>query len=325
MTNARGDQAKFFMRAQAAFGTAETPADGAFLTLPYYSFTLPPTRELNEDDGIYGDAYPGEQVAGLEGMTGSLVVPMGFSSIGHHLQGMLGAPVTTELQTGRYQHVFKTPATQSPVLHTTGLSYIDVDKHRIHDSVVYTGLEQETRKEGMFSRVSFNVSGRAESKLASTIDATPVSYVDDIVPVKLTSGLKVDGVAAAGVTGFNFSLTSGVEMDQETINGTPFADAVLTGKWGLTGRIDARYRDDSYYDLGESGQLVDWTVTFPYDDDHSLEYLLHNVRVQRSGIPVNNRETISQSFDISAARPDAGQSTLTATLINTVADYANPT
>lgn len=325
MGNARGDEAKMFLRAQAAFAAAEAAADGQFFGLPFYSLDMKPTDEVNEDDAIYGDAYPGDQVAGLSNLSGALVAPVGLSSIGHYLQALLGAPETTELVPGsRYQHVFKAKAAQSKLLHTLGVSHTKINTHSVSDSVLVTGFEHSAKKEGQRARASFDLLGRAEVPAGAALDATPVGYAVDPVPVGFKAAFQKDGADVAGVTGLNFSLKSGIEMDQETLNGTAYAADVDAGQWKLEGGVDSRYRDNTWIDLGVSGQLVDLSLAYAFDDDHSLSILMHNLRIQRSGVPINNRGIISSSFSFMAARPNAGEVPFTATLVNKVANYDNP-
>lgn len=324
MTNARGDDALYFLRTQAAFGAAEAAVDGAYFALPFYSLDLKPSEEVTEDDGIYGDRFPGDQISGLHNLAGSVVVGLGLSTIGHHLQGLFGVPVSTLLSAGKYQHVFTLNGAPTFPLHTMSITHQKVDTHFVQDSCVYTGLEMQAKKDGQRARASFNLLGRKEDKLGAVIDATPIVYATDPAPIGFQGKLKKGVADAAGVTGFSLNASSGVEMDQETINGTAYADAVDDGQWGLTGSLDARYRDNEWYDLGDNGTLVDLTLTYAVSADYSLEFLLHNLRIERSGVPINNRGIISSTFNFRAARPDAGKVPLTITLKNEVANYANP-
>lgn len=217
MSTARGDYAALVSRLQSTFGTAESAGNGDFYKLPFYELTSSPTEEMENDESLYGDAFPGDAVAGLRNLSGSLVVPLGLSSIGWHLRALLGEPATTG--TTDYTHVFETAAQPSVPLLTQGISYTDIDQHFVQDSVAYTGLEISAQKTGPRQRATFNIVGREEAKLGAALDTTPLEYLPESVPNGFKAKLLIDGVEAAGATGVTLTLGSGVEPDQETLNG----------------------------------------------------------------------------------------------------------
>ncbi len=94
--------------------------------------------------------------------------------------------------------------------------------------------------------------------------------------------------------------------------------------WGLTGSLDARFRDRDLYDLANAGTSVALQLKWVFDADHELTLLAHNVRLERTGIPVEGKGIISSSYSFRANRPASGAVLLTATLKNKTADYANP-
>lgn len=325
MSNARGDEAKLLSRRQAAFGTAESAGAGAFYALPFYSYNVAPSEELNEDEAIYGDAYPGDAVAGLRNLAGSIVVPLGLNSFGWHLRNLLGAPTTTEISAGtKYEHVFETASLPSLQLLTQCMSHNRIDQHFVQDSVVYTSLEFQARKNGERARATANLVGREEVTSVATLDGSPVTYSPDPVPVGFTGLCLVDGVESAAVTGASVSLNAGNEPDQETLNGLATAAEIDWGRWELTGSIDTRFRDRTWYDRGNAGGLIDLHLKWVYSADYSFELVAHNIRVERSGIPVEGRGIISSSFNFRGNRPGSGETLITATLTNTAADYDNP-
>jgi len=325
MSNARGDEAKLLSRIQAAFGTAEAAGDGTFLALPFYSMNVTPSEELNEDASIYGDAYPGDAVPGLQNMAGSIVVPMGLESIGWHLRNLFGDPVTSDITTGvSYAHVFTTSAQPDVGLLTNGISHTRIDQHFVQDSIAYSGLEFQARKNGERARVTLNAVGRAETPAGATLDATPVIYEPDPVPVGFQAAALFDAAPAAAVTGGSLSINHTVEADQETLNGLPTAARIERGMWENTGSIDARFTDRDIYDKANAGTAFDLHFKWVYAADHELEIIAHKVRLERTGIPIDGRGVISSSFNFRANRPASGQVMLTATLKNRTASYANP-
>ena len=171
MTTARGDQAAFLARQQASFAT---PATGNFMLLPFYSLDMKPTSEVTEDDAIVGDAFPGAAVPGLQDMTGKIEVPLGMQSLGWHLRGLLGAPVTTGAS-APYTHVFSMAALPVPQLYTTCVSHRGIDTHFRQAPIAYTGMQIDAAKDGSRVPASFDLLGSVEDRVADALDETPVT------------------------------------------------------------------------------------------------------------------------------------------------------
>lgn len=321
MPNARGDQAKLLVRRQAAFGTAEAATDGAFYTLPYYSYNVTPSGELANDEAIHGDAFPGEVVQGLRNLAGTLEVPMGFDSIGWHLAQLLGLPSTTG--TGPYVHSFTAAALPAILLATHGISHAGVGHHFTQDSLATTGMEINAQKNGTRQRVTFNATGREEIKAGATLDATPVEYAADPVPVGFQGALSLDGSEVAGVTSVGLTLNTGREPDQESLNGAATAAEISEGVWDLNGRIGARFRDAQLYDLADAGTSFALTLAWQVSANYSLSIEVPSLQLERSGVPINGRGLISQDFNWRTNRPAAGAELIEITLTNATAAYAN--
>lgn len=321
MPNARGNEAKLLSRRQTTFGTAESAADGLFHALPFYSYNVTPSGELANDDANYGDAYPGDVIAGLRNLAGAAVVPMGLDSIGWHLSQLLGTPTTTG--TGPYTHSFVAAAQPAILLATHGISHAGVAKHFTQDSLFMTGMEIQAQKNGQRQRVTFNMAGREEIKAGATLDTTPVSFSADPVPVGFQGTLLMDDSVVASVTQASLTLNTGREADQETLNGLATAAAADPGFWDLNGALTARFRDTTLYDLASAGTAfalkLKWTISAGYD----LQIEVPSALLERTGHAVEGRDIISSSFNWRANRPASGVELVEITLINATADYAN--
>lgn len=325
MTNARGDEAQLLLRRQSTFGTAEAAGAGQFMNLPFYTFNNAPQAGLEEDDAIYGDSHPGDAVEGLRQAQGSMAVPLGLSSIGWHLYALLGEPTTTG--TGPYTHVFEPSDIITPLMQTAGIDHLGVDEHFLQDSLFYTGMQLAGRKDGQRARATFDLISRAEVKDpgSATRDTAPVSFASDTVPVGFQGTVEKDGTEVAGITGMNATIATGTALDQEAMNGLATAADVIAGRWNINGDITARFRDTTWYDLGDTGAACDMHLKYALSASLSLEFEFRNVRFERSGIPITGRDVLSTTFNWRVQRPTGGNASMTATLINGVANYANPT
>lgn len=323
MPNARGDEAKLFARQQAAFGTAESAGDGAFMALPFYSYGVVPSEDRSEDELMYGDAYPGESVRGLQSVAGAMVVPVGLNSIGWHLRSILGAPATTG--SSDYTHVFTAAAQPTTPILTHGITHTRIGTHFVQDSLTCMSLEMALRKDGQRARATLNMIGRQQEKTGAALDASPVAYAPDPVPVGFQGQIKRGGSVAADVTGADFTLTSGVGLDQETMNLAPTAAGFESPRWGLTGSITARYRDNTWYDAATDDTPIALTLELVRTATQSLVIAMPDVRFQRTSPEIDGRGPISTQFSFQAVRPASGAELVTFTLKNQTADYANPT
>lgn len=323
MPTARGDRAAFLMRQQANFATPAAAGAGLFRLMPFYQLNFAPTEEVTEDDAIVGDAFPGAAVAGLRNLTGNIEVPLGIQSIGWHLRGLFGAPVTSG-SSPNYSHVFSAAAQPVPLLYTSGISHRGADIHFRQAPIAYTGLRLNAKKDGLRVRARFDMLGSVETKLGATLDATPVEYANDRVPVGFQGQVLLGGTPVAGVTACDITAGLGLTPDQEELNGLPTAASFLDGSWSVTGSLSARFTDTSWYDLGDAGTLQDLELRFQVAANESLVLRAHNLRFERTGIPIQGGDVLTGTFNFRGSRPASGDTPLRVTLLNQTATYANP-
>lgn len=330
MTNARGVNATLMSRFQEAvsdtFSTPESAGDGTYHILPYYAFNISGTEEISEDEAISGeggDSFPGDVVEGLRGVNGSLEVPLGVGSLGWHLAAMFGAPTTTGSDPN-YSHVFEAPAIMAPRYLTYGVNYTDVSHYRRSSGITYTDMQLGVRKSGERARASFSAIGHDDTGVGSAMDATPVAtFADEWVPSNFRAGLKRDGSEVTQVTGVDLTIGTGITADQEMLNGLPTAEDAILDRWSGSGSVTTRFADTSWIDLADAGTYFDLEVEWAQNANRSILLRVHNVRLARTGVPVQNRQIITQSFQFQVGRPDAADTPFTWTLKNGIAGYDN--
>lgn len=323
MTDARGDRAKYMSRRQADFKTAEAAGDGTFFQLPFHRLRVVPVEETSVDDKIVGDAYPGEVVAGLRNMRGDLEVPLGLSSIGWHLYGLFGAPATTNVG-AVYTHVFTTSASPPVLHHTDCIHHTDLAANNfVGIGLTYLGFNISAQKNGTRQRMTLQMAGRERATSATPLDNTPVLFDPDRTPVGFQAKMTKGGADEFSITSFDARFANGVEPDQEALNGSPYAERMDDGKMALNGSLAARYRDGTWIDHGDNGDLIDVECEWRINDDNLIHFRYHNIRIEQTGIPVEGAGIISTTFNWTADRPDNGDTPLTITLKNGVTNYAN--
>lgn len=341
MPIAKGSQAQLVSRFQAAesnrFKTPEAAGNGLFRCLPFYSYTVGETEEISEDTAISGkgdDDFPGDIVAGLQGVQGSIVVPFGAQSFGWWLAAMFGAPDVTDDTGGNYTHVFEAAGAMAPRNLTNGLHFTDITQNFRHSGVTPTELVLNLRKAGERERATINAVGHigAKAPTNAVLDTTPVAYTGDNVPTKFAATLqsKVGEAAYAAtgdITGLDLTIGTGTIADQETMNGLPTAEDIITGRWSGTGSLTTRFKDGYWYDLSAAGTLSDIQIDWPIlaSPLQSIRLRLHNVRFARQGTPIESNGVITQTWQFQISKPATDDTPFTWTLKNQTANYANPT
>lgn len=335
MVIARGDQATLMVRYQedvaSPFKTAEASGAGLFRILPFYTYDVRGTEEQNEDNavsGLGGNAYPREVLRGIQGVSGTMSVPLGIQSFGHHLSAFLGNPTTVDDSNGNYTHTFATPAIQTPKFSTVSVKQNDLSLNFETIGLTYTQMSLNLVKNGERARADFQVIGFNDGPLASSKDTAPVAFSNDAVPVNFQSAIKRQGVAAGDVTSLQVTLQSGIEPDNEALNGLASPERILEGRWSASLSLTARFEDRGWYDLADQGTLFDidcdlLAASDPAPQSHSFK--LHNVILERTGIPIAGDGNISVTYNGRLSAPTLPTAPFTWLIKNQTPDYANLT
>jgi hypothetical protein len=322
MATAYGRDAVLMMRRQADFATAEGAAPPGYVRLPYYESTLGARREQGTDPALPDGRLPSPIDRGLRTADGNLVVPVHLASIGWHLHGLLGAPVTTGA--GPYTHTFDAEDADAPVFHSFGISHAKIGVHFGYHGFAYNTLQVTASKQSPRQRMSFGLLGREEVKLGATLDANPTAESADPVAQSWTGEVLKDGAPVGAVTSMEFSYSNGHELDQETITGDENPGGIDEGRIALSGSLTTRFVDAMWYDLAKAGTLFDLAMRWIVGSD-SLVLTAHNVQLAEDRVPVQGGGgPISTSWSFQADRPDPGIAPFRAVLVNGRADYAMP-
>lgn len=321
MPTAYGRDAVAMLRRQADFETPESAAPPNFIKFPYYRSTLGARREQGTDPALPDGRLPAVIDRGLRAADGQLEVPLHLNSIGWHLYGLLGAPVTTGA--GPFVHTFDAEDTDAPIFHTFGISHAKIGEHFRYSGFAYNTLAITAQKQSPRQRCLFGMLGRDEVNIGATLDAAPVGETTDPVAQSWVGEVLKDGAVVGAVTQCEFNHSNGHELDQETITGDEWAAGVDEGRIGVNGSLTTRFLDTTFYDLAKAGTLFDlglrWVV-----GTGSLVLTAHNIQLAEDRVPVEGGGPITSSWSFQADKPDPGTPPLQAVLTNDRADYAMP-
>jgi hypothetical protein len=93
----------------------------------------------------------------------------------------------------------------------------------------------------------------------------------------------------------------------------------------LSGTIDVRFADQTLLNQAIDGDPAELTFGFVRSASQSFELVVHAVYLPKPRLPIQGPAGVQATFEWQAARDAVLGRMCTATLINDVADYDNPT
>lgn len=312
------------VRRQTDFNTPETAGAGKFVRLPVYRNTLGDRQDLFEDKVLGDGRQAGEALLGFRRHDGEIEAPVRSQSFGWHLAAMFGAPVTTAdtPSAGLKTHVFTSGGAPGPF--TCGRQVGDV--HFGDIGVTWNEMRLRLARQAQTQRATFGCLGRNEVKLGAVYDSAPVAFAnaDDLRFMAYDGGVTFDGSTVGDLVDLDMTVSHQMTHDDEAISGEAWALRLLEGDFMVRGNVRFRFEDATRYDLGRQGTLFDLVASWT-SGDHSLTLRLHNMIVAADRAPLEGGGVLTYNLSIMASKPDPGDATVTATLVNNVAGYANPT
>lgn len=312
------DSVPLLLRRQGSYGTAETAGAGKFVSLPCYRNTMGSRRDLYDDKTLGEGRNPGEMFLGFEVHDGEIEVPLRAETIGWHLYALLGAPQTTG--TGPYTHVFESGGAMT--FHTLGRQAGAVQFTDI--GVAWNEMRLRLARESQTQRATFACLGRNEVKAGAVLDATPVAPgAGDLRFFSFDAGVLIDGSAVAEIVDLELTAGNGRTHDQEAVSGDPWALRILEGDFSVTGRARFRFEDATWYDRARAGTAFDLRARWE-NGATSLQIDVANCKFSADRVPLESGGVLSVTLPFTAAKPGSSEATMTATLVNGLASYANP-
>ncbi|WP_319532858.1 phage tail tube protein [uncultured Cohaesibacter sp.] len=280
---ARGSASNLLVKEQANFDTAAT---GNFVSTLFYSESLAP-GETPEEDPIIGldrvnDRDQTERADGLYTLEGGLVVPMDINHFGVWLTGLFDYPSTTGSE-APYEHEFLSGAAQLPYL------TLEFEKRKNaaffqYLGMVLSGFSFSMSREAGFKQVELSLMGRNEVKLGSSGGGTPATQMARAAIPNRISNVKIDGAAAGSIVSASFAYDNGLTEDA-SINNSKFVNGYdLDGVATCTGELQARYTDETYFDMVEAGAFHSLELIFERSASESISFYMPAVKFEKGPI-----------------------------------------
>ena len=324
-TRAYGADCVLLAAFEASYGLA--PANG-YTRLSFKECSLGAERPLGYDPllGQGRDAQdPYYEAVKDEGDIG---VPLDVRALGFWLKGLFGAPATADNGDGTFDHVFTSGGTLPSLALEIGHAKLAAPKFFRHAGAKLDKLSFDMARSGA-ANASIRVIAQGETEIASTIDATPVSF-----PLKRFSQgsgtIRVGGGQLANVVGGKLSFSNNLER-VETIRADGLIDGVDETEATAEGSVDIRFGTDTTLTAAiatESPVEMEYGFIIPAagggnstTSAFGLTFHLPRVFLPKKKQEIKGPGGIQASYDWRAARDPVAGYLLRVTLVNDVAGY----
>jgi hypothetical protein len=317
MARAQGARAQLALAFESVYGTPPTPP--AFWRIPFASSTLGSERPLLASELLGYGRDPLPPVPDVETGDGDIVVPIDLRAWGIWLRAAFGSPTTTGA--GPYSHEFRSGGWSIPSM-SIEAGNPEVPSYRMASGCVVNAISWEMRRSGLLTAtVGLIAQGEAAaaSSAAGTLTDIEVLRFGHFNGAIARNGSPLGNIVAAQVTYSN-------NLDRiETIRNDGKIEGADPTIAALTGRIDVRFADQTLLDQAIDGDAAELKFSFTRGVGESFELVAHAVYLPKPRLPIQGPAGVQATFEWQAALDPVEGRMCTATLVNDVPDYDNPT
>jgi len=322
MGQARGYKSRLVLDFETAFKT--DPSTPAGHIMPFNSYSVQGSRNKESANTIRGRRDPVAPFDGNESVDGPLVVPVDVRNIGLWLKALLGAPDSTDNGDGTYDHVYSISDSQpSMVLETRLSDNTSVIKYIKHNGCKLNSLEISAGGDGELV-ANLNIMGAAEALGDSAYDSDPTELSFQRFR-NFQATLKEGGSALTGTaTNMTLNVAANLDGDQYTIGDNGTRGDISEGLMGLSGSIDALFKDTSAAMLQKAIDSTETSLELAFEDSNgnSLTFTLPELQFAQQGPTVDGPQGVRISLPFQAYYDDAAEGTgLQVTLVNDQVSY----
>ncbi|GHF71172.1 phage tail tube protein [Seohaeicola zhoushanensis] len=317
MTRAQGARAQMALGFESVYGTA--PAANSFWKMPFASTTLGSEQPLLNNELLGYGRDPLAPVKDAITADGDVVVPIDARFLGIWLKALFGAPTTTG-GSAPYSHEFVSGAWSLPSM-AVEVGNPDVPSYRMLTGVVANSINWTMQRSGLVT-ATINCVAQGESKATSSAAGT----LEELALTRFGSfngSISREGSLLANVVSGQITYSNNLDR-VETIR----SDGKIAGAdpsiAALSGEIVVRFADTTLLDQAVSGAPCE--LVFDYEIDASTKFTLtvHSVYLPAPRLPITGPGGMQATFAWQAALDDVEGVMCTATLVNDMANFDNP-
>ncbi|SDX90385.1 hypothetical protein SAMN05444336_112119 [Albimonas donghaensis] len=314
MARAQGARAQLLLAFESTYGTA--PASG-FTRIPFVRSTLGSEQPLIDSDLLGYGRDPLAPIKDALTADGEVSIPLDAHALGFWLKGAFGAPTTTDNGDGTFDHVFASGGWDLPSLAIeAGLP--DLPRFAMYSGCVVDQLSWTMQRSGQLTG-AVTLVAQNEAKASTTQGGTPAS-IELARFGHFNGSIKREGSALANVTSAQVTYANNLDR-VETIRSDGLIAGADPSVAALTGRIDARFADETLLDQALAGEACELEFAYALADGSSFTLTAHAVYLPRPRVSIEGPQGVQVSFDWQAALAASPARMATATLINEVASY----
>jgi hypothetical protein len=310
---ARGSGAFQNIKFEAAYGVMP---GGDYMRAPFVSTNLGAEQGLIESDLLGQGREPFDPSEDVVNNDGDHVVPVDARFFGHWLRLAFGAPATTALGGGLYEHVFTSGAEELPSM-TIGFDLPAAQSRRANYGAKLNTLRISMSRRGLLN-ATLGLIAKGEATAGVNFgNVAPIGGEDVVRFAQAAGEVRREGVLLANVVSAELGYSNNLDK-VETIQPDGEIAGADEGMSGSTGNVGLRFAGQEFLDQAVGAPLdlsFGWTK-----GDFSLVFATPRVFLPRTKKPISGPGGIMVTANWQAAT-DAGGHVLTATLINDVAAY----
>ena len=265
--------------------------------MPFLSCDLGAEQPLLDADviGLGGNRDAAAPFLDTVTVSGSAVVPVDLTNIGHWLRLLLGAPVTTG--TTNFIHSFGSGAPALPS-NAIEIGYPVVPSYDLITGVRADTLEIDFSPTGP-ATASFGLIGQGSVRTGTTASGTPTTAAYTAFH-KAQGSISRAGAPLAQVTGAKLTYSNGIETVR-TIRADRKIEGADPGIARATGQITVRFASTTLLTQAQDAAPAEFAFAYTIDANRSLTFTLHEVYLSLAKTPIEGPGGVEAAFDFRAA------------------------
>ena len=303
---------------ETTYGTP--PAAGSFWKMPFANSNLGSEQPLLASELLGYGRDPIAPVKDAITADGDVSVPIDARFLGIWLKALFGEPTTTGAA-APYSHEFRSGGWDLPSM-SIEVGMPEVPHFAMTSGVMANQISWQMQRSGLVTATMGLVAQGETVAAASAVGAMtelPLARFGAFAGSVTRDGAQLGNIVGARITYSN-------NLDRiETIRDDGMIDGADPAMAALTGTIDVRFADQTLMDQAIDGTPAELEFAYTIDAATSFTLTAHAVYLPRPRVPLQGPGGVQASFAWQAARDPALGRMATATLVNDIADYANPT